>query len=107
MAIAFIPNPENKQFVDHKNNIRTDNTLENLRFVTNQENNRNSSLSKKNTSGIKGVGFHKNTNKWCAYIKINGKKIHLGYYTNIEDAKRMRQNKAKEIFGIYINSCEI
>jgi hypothetical protein len=87
--------------------MRTDNRLENLRFVTQQENNRNSSLNKNNTSGLKGVSFHKNRNKWCAHIAINGKKINLGYFMNIEDAKRMRQHTAKQIFGIYINSCEI
>ena len=38
IAIAFIPNPENKRCVDHINGIRDDNRLENLRWVTHQEN---------------------------------------------------------------------
>jgi hypothetical protein len=106
IALAFIPNPENKLFVDHINNIRSDNSLKNLRWVSYQENNRNSSLSKNNTSRIKGVSFHKRRNRWYAHITINGKQMHLGYFQNIGDAKEARQRKAKELFGIYINKCE-
>lgn len=41
MAEAFIPNPDNKPYIDHINTIRGDNRLENLRWVTSKENNNN------------------------------------------------------------------
>jgi len=106
VAQAFIPNPDNKLCIDHTDNNRLNNNVTNLRWATHQENNRNRQLSTKNTSGIKGVSFNKNKNKWEAYINIHEIKIHLGYFDNIEDAKQSRVTKAQQAFGVYVNSCE-
>eukprot|EP01038_Epipyxis_sp_PR26KG_P015173 gene15173-20439_t len=62
-------------------------------------------MSKNNTSGIKGVCFDSNANKWKAYIRLDGILIHLGLFDNIEDAKQARVNKANEVFGEFINDC--
>ena len=106
IAIAFVDNPENKQCVDHINNNRIDNSIDNLRWATKQENSQNQKLSIKNTSGFKGVTFCKDRNKWMAFITIDGILINLGRYDTIEDAKEARIKKAHEVFGVYINACE-
>ena len=47
IAEAFIPNPQNKQFIGHINTIKTDNRIENLRWVTRSENMNNILTRKK------------------------------------------------------------
>ena len=103
---AFENNPENKKCIDHIDNNRYNNEVFNLRFSTYQENNFNSIIRRDNISGTKGISFHKQTNKWRARITINNKEIHLGLFENIEDAIKARQEKAKELFGEFLNSCE-
>ena len=106
VANAFIENPNNKECVDHKNNDKTNNHISNLRFATNKENQHNRKLSSNNTSNVKGVCFDKTAEKWKAQIQINGIKIHIGYFTNLDDAKSARINRANEAFGEYTNACE-
>lgn len=107
VAIAFIPNPDNKPIVDHIDNNPLNNNLSNLRWASNSENNFNQKLSKNNTSGFKGVRWNKRNQRWIAIIKHNRKTIHLGSFVNKEDAIIARAKKAQELFGEYINKCEI
>jgi len=106
VALAFIPNVENKECVDHKDNDKVNNKLENLRWATHQENVQNQSMSKRNTSKVKGVHFDKQNQKWRAVIKFDGKVTHLGYFRTIEEATQVRRAKAKELYGDFLNSCE-
>jgi hypothetical protein len=103
---AFLDNNENKRCIDHINNIKTDNRLENLRWCSYTENNRNTTIRKDNTSGIKGISFNKQINKYCAYIRINKKKKHIGYFTTLEQATIARKKVANELFGEFTNACE-
>lgn len=66
--------------IDHINGIRNDNRIENLRLATTSQNAMNKSKLKNNTSGLKGVSFHKRAGKWVAQININCKNIYLGLF---------------------------
>ena len=104
MAIAFITNPDGKSCVDHIDNDKSNNQIANLRWATHSQNGQNKSMMSNNTSGVKGVDFHHN--KWRAQIKIDGIQIHIGHFTNIEDAKQARIKKANEHFGVFTHSSE-
>jgi len=65
--------------LDHINRIRTDNRICNLHNVTNQQNSWNTEA--------KGYFYYKNINKWKAYITLNYKQIHLGYFKTEKEAK--------------------
>ena len=81
--------------VDHINHVRDDNRLSNLRFVTRTGNQRNRSRNSNNTTGVIGVYYHKASRKYMAYIKADGLRIHLGYFSTLEEAAEVR--KAAEI----------
>jgi len=68
------------KIVDHINGNTSDNRIENLREATASGNNHNRAIAKNNKSGIKGVFFCNQMNKWKTQITINYKQIHLGYY---------------------------
>jgi len=106
VALMFIPNPQNKPYVDHIDNNIINNNVNNLRWANGQDNNRNRSLAKNNTSGVKGVHWDKRVKKWRAVIECNGKRQDLGYYDELEDAKKARQKRAKELYGEFLNECE-
>jgi len=68
IAIHFIPNPENKPCIDHINRIKTDNRLQNLRWVTYAENNQNVSIHKDNKLKEQNICEDKNCYKFQKVI---------------------------------------
>ena len=89
--------------VDHKNRIYSDNSWNNLRRATLSENMGNSKLSKINTSGLKGVYWHKTKKKWVAQIGLKNKRVYLGSFTEKEKAQEAYRNAAAEYFGDFAN----
>ena len=86
--------------VDHINRNRLDNRKSNLRIVSRQENMLNKSEYKNNTSNVKGVKWNKNLNKWQVQITYNKKRIHLGVYSDLEEAKQVRLQAEEKYFKI-------
>lgn len=78
--------------IDHINHIRTDNRISNLRVVDKSTNNKNLSKRSNNTSGVTGVWWHRKNKKWCAEIKVDGKKVSLGCFFDKSLATKARLN---------------
>ena len=91
ISLHFISNPDNLTCVDHINGIKTDNRIENLRWVTNQQNQWNRKS--------KGYSIRKN-GKYVAQIRLNGKGIHIGTYDTEEEARQAYLTKKEELHGL-------
>lgn len=100
----LIANVSDDMVVDHIQHQLHDNRKQNLRIATRQQNAWNRKVGKNNTSGYTGVAFEKQTQKYMAYICINGKNHRLGRYKNIDDAIKARiiaEDKYYGEFGYY------
>lgn len=84
VALAFVPNPDGAPCVDHIDRDPTNNAATNLRWVSKSQNGMNRGLQANNTTGFKGVSRFRD--KFQAGIKINGKRIHLGFFKTAEEA---------------------
>lgn len=88
--------------IDHDNRIRNDNRIANLKAATNEENNKNKSMSDKNKSGFTGVCWLENDQVWLAYITVAGERQHLGRFQDKFAAVEAR--RAAEIkYGFHPN----
>ena len=83
--------------VDHINRSKLDNRRSNLRVCTQQINMQNMSLKSTNKSGVTGVFFDKQVQRWRAQISSNGKTKHVGIFDDFEDAVNARK-KAEKIY---------
>ena len=88
--------------LDHKNQDKSDNRLLNLRECDHSLNSKNMPMRSDNKSGVTGVCWHKQNEKWSTEIKVNSKKIFLGCFNDIKDAVKIRK-QAEILFGFHKN----
>ena len=92
VAEAFIPNPNNYPEVDHINQKRDDDRIENLRWISSSGNGRNTTCKSKYLKGVRQHG-----NRFQAQIRINKIKTHLGMFSTEEAAHQAYLTKYNEI----------
>lgn len=89
------------EHVDHINGNPLDNRRENLRIASPRDNNYNKGLYSNNTSGYKGVS--KRGERYTAYIQVDGKKKHLGYFDDPKEAHEAYCAAGRELYGDFFN----
>ena len=92
---------KNNIVVDHIKHKNYDNRKSKLRIITFQQNAMNHKPASDNTSGVTGVDYDKNAQKWRSRIEVNNKRIELGFYFNFEDAVQARKEAEEEYYDIY------
>lgn len=89
--------------IDHKDQDRSNNAINNLRDVSHDLNMKNKPKYQNNSTGVAGVSIDKRCGKYRAYLSINGKPKGLGYYLTLEEAKAAREKALREQEDYYDN----
>lgn len=89
--LNYVRNGKNDIIVDHIDNDKTNNSLDNLQLITNREN------TSKDRNGYVGVSFDRRRNKFLAQIQINGKRKYLGRFDTAIEANNAYKNELNNI----------
>jgi hypothetical protein len=85
--------------IDHVDGNGLNNCRDNLRLATSSQNRANLRRARNNTSGFKGVQWHRQNGRFRAYIRVAGRQHHLKYFHDPRDAARAYNEAALKHFG--------
>lgn len=85
--------------VDHRNRNRSDNRWSNLRLATRSQQLMNAGAQSNSRTGVRGVRWCKQTQKWAVQIKRNGKYTTVGRYQEFDVAVQVRRAAERDCFG--------
>jgi hypothetical protein len=104
IALTFIPNPDNKPFIDHIDKDKHNNKVTNLRWVTPEENSANLPIYRTNTTGEQNIGVKKSKRGDKVYTYycvefVRGGKIVYGKqgFKTLEEAVEYRNEYLKSL----------
>ena len=96
-------NLEGKE-IDHINRNGKDNSPENLRLATHNQNLLNRIKQKNNRIGHKNIRYHESCKKFTVQVGYKRKTIYFGSYSTIEEAIQVRDQKIKELAGEFFRT---
>jgi hypothetical protein len=85
--------------IDHIDSNGLNNRKANLRVASVSENARNTGRKASNSSGVKGVSWRADRQKWQVHIRVDGKRLSLGHYTELADAAAAYAEAATKFHG--------
>lgn len=94
-----IMNVRRGQVIDHANGDGLDNRRCNLRIASQSQNIAHSRMHCNNTSGYRGVSWDAANRKWHSQVTIDGRRLHLGFFTDPKEAARAYDKATLEHFG--------
>lgn len=87
VAWLFVHGDWPAKLIDHKNGVKSDNSIGNLRQADHRMNNENQRSPRADgSSGFLGVHWSTQASKWHAKLWTKGRSIHVGYFDNVEEA---------------------
>lgn len=95
----LIMNAHSDEVIDHRMHKTVDNRKASLRRATQATNHFNHCIYSNNTSGVSGVNWDEESQKWRARLWANGKMYHLGRFDNFNDAVEARMEAEQKYFG--------
>ena len=98
---------EFKGEIDHIDNDKRNNRIENLRLVTRSQNQQNMPMKSNNKSGVKGVSWCKPMNCWRARVTVGGVVYLAGYFHDIEKARLAIVEMRNLVCGNYTNHVSV
>ena len=94
---------DDKRIVDNIDGNKLNNCTSNLRVCDAFQNMHNRDVQRNNTSGRKGINWHKKKKVWQARIKSYGKRIFLGNFKTIDEAHEVYCLAADLLHGEFAN----
>lgn len=99
LAWFYMKGEWGRPMIDHRDGNSMNNRWANLRLSTVSSNAANRKRYRSNTSGYKGVSFHRRMRRWTAYITKDGRRYTLGCFDTAEAAHEAYAAAARELFG--------
>jgi len=91
--------PPDGMVIDHINGDPKDNRIENLRLATYAQNLANKTKAPRGKQRMFGVSFNKDAKRFRSQLRVNGKRVHIGYFDTAEEAVAAYEAKGREIYG--------
>lgn len=88
------------EVVDHINQDRSDNRLENLRLVDHSTNALNTEPRVNNTSGHKNISWCRQKSKWQVSCKVGKSRKHVGFYSDLAEAVEAQNNYRRRVCNV-------